>query len=95
MFCCCSVTKLCLTLCDPMDCNMPGSPALHYLPEFAQIHVHLVILKRGLYLPPYLFYRITARIKSRNAVLISFSFQRKKTGQSLLYMKFMKGALIN
>ena len=23
--CCCSVTKLCLILCDPMDCNTPGS----------------------------------------------------------------------
>ena len=23
---CCSVTKLCLTLCDPMDCSLPGSP---------------------------------------------------------------------
>ena len=22
--CCCWVTKLCLTLCDPMDCSMPG-----------------------------------------------------------------------
>ena len=22
--CCCSVAKLCLTLCDPMDCSMPG-----------------------------------------------------------------------
>ena len=22
--CCCSVTQLCLTLCDPMDCSMPG-----------------------------------------------------------------------
>ena len=22
-FCCCSVTQLCLTLCDPMDCSMP------------------------------------------------------------------------
>ena len=28
---------------DPMDCSMPGFPALHYLPEFAQIHVHSVI----------------------------------------------------
>ena len=27
----------CLTLCDPMDCSMPGFPVLHYLPEFAQI----------------------------------------------------------
>ena len=26
-------------LCDPLDCSMPGFPDLHYLPEFAQIHV--------------------------------------------------------
>ena len=24
-FCCCLVAKLCLTLCDPMDCSLPGS----------------------------------------------------------------------
>ena len=29
------VVQLCLTLCDPMDCSTPGSPVLHYLPEFA------------------------------------------------------------
>ena len=27
-------------LCDPMDCSMPGSSVPHYLPEFAQTHVH-------------------------------------------------------
>ena len=37
---CCSVPKLCLTLCDLMDCSPPGFPVLYYLPEFAQIHVH-------------------------------------------------------
>ena len=40
--CCCSVTKLCPSLCNPMDCSTPGFPVLHYLPEFAQIHVHWV-----------------------------------------------------
>ena len=40
--CCCSVAQSCLTLCDPMDCGTPGSPVLHYLLEFAQIHAHLV-----------------------------------------------------
>ena len=25
--CCCSVTQLCPTLCDPMDCSMPGCPS--------------------------------------------------------------------
>ena len=40
--CCCSVAELCLTLSDPMDCSMPGFPVLHYLPEFAQVHIHWV-----------------------------------------------------
>ena len=38
---CCSVAQLCLTLCDPMDCNMPGFPVLHHLLELAQTHVRL------------------------------------------------------
>ena len=29
----CSVTKLCLILCDPMDCRTPGFPVLHYIPN--------------------------------------------------------------
>ena len=32
----------CPTLCDPMDCSMPGLPGHHQLPEFTQIHVHWV-----------------------------------------------------
>ena len=35
----CSVSKLRLMLCDPMDCSTPGFPAIHHLPEFAQTHV--------------------------------------------------------
>ena len=41
--CCCSVTKLWLTLCNPMDYSMPGFPVLHHLPELAQTHVHWII----------------------------------------------------
>ena len=37
----CSVTKLCPSLCNPMDCSTP-CPALHYLLEFAQTHVYWV-----------------------------------------------------
>ena len=40
--CCCSVTKLCLTFFNPMDCSVPGSSVLHYLPEFALTHVDWV-----------------------------------------------------
>ena len=38
----CSVTKSCLTLCNPVDCSMPAVPVLHCLLEFAQTHVHWV-----------------------------------------------------
>ena len=40
--CCCPVAQSCLTLFDPVDCSMPGSPVLHHLPELAQTHVHRV-----------------------------------------------------
>ena len=40
--CCCSVAKSRLTLCNPMDCSTPGSPVLHHLSQFPQIHVHWV-----------------------------------------------------
>ena len=40
--CCCSVTQLCLPLCDPMDCSMSGLPVPHHLPEFAQVRVHCI-----------------------------------------------------
>ena len=38
--CCCSVAKSYPTLCDPMDCSMPGIPVLYHLLKFAQTHVH-------------------------------------------------------
>ena len=40
----CSVTQSLglVGLCSSMDCSKPGFPVLHYLPEFAQTHVHWV-----------------------------------------------------
>ena len=37
------VVVLPVSLCDPMDCHMPGFRVLHYLMEFAQIHVYWVL----------------------------------------------------
>ena len=37
-----SVAQSCPTLCNPMDCNMPGFPVLHQLLEFAHTHDHRV-----------------------------------------------------
>ena len=35
-----SVAQSCPTLCDPMDCIMPGFPVHQQLPELTQTHVH-------------------------------------------------------
>ena len=37
-----SVTQLCLTPCDPMDCSTSGLPVDHRFPELPQTHVHCV-----------------------------------------------------
>ena len=53
---CCSVAKSCLSLWDPIDCSTPSFPILHYLPEFVQMPIELVILSNHLVLcyPPLL-----------------------------------------
>ena len=57
-----SVAQSCPTLCEPMDCSMPGLPVYHQLPELTQTHVHWVsdaiqpsILCCSLLLPPSIF----------------------------------------
>ena len=37
-----SVAQSCPTVCDPMNCSMPGLPVHHQLPEFTQTHAHRV-----------------------------------------------------
>ena len=37
-----SAAQSCPTLCDPMNCSMPGLPVHHQLPEFTQTQVHQV-----------------------------------------------------
>ena len=55
-----SVAQSCPTLCNPMNCSMPGLPVHHQLPEFTQTHViesvmpsnHLILCRPLLLLPP-------------------------------------------
>ena len=70
----CSVAKSCPTLCNPMDCSMPGFPVHHQLPELTQTHVHWVndasihlILCRPLLLLPPIF--PSMRVFSNESVL--------------------------
>ena len=37
-----SVAQSCPTLCDPMNCSMPGLPVNHQLLEFTQTHIRRV-----------------------------------------------------
>ena len=37
-----SVAQKCPTLCNPMNCSIPGLPVHHQLPESTQTHVHWV-----------------------------------------------------
>ena len=37
-----SVAQSCPTLCDTMDCSMPGFPVYHQLLDLTQTHVHCV-----------------------------------------------------
>ena len=66
------VAQSCLTLCDPMDCSVPGLH--HQNPELTQTHVHWVsdpsnhlILCPPLLLPPSIFPSI--RVLSNESVL--------------------------
>ena len=52
------VQLLCPTLCDLVDCSMPGFPVLHSLPEFAPTHApcampsnHLILCCPLFFLP--------------------------------------------
>ena len=40
--CCCSGAQSCPTLCNPMDCSVPGFPVLHHFLELAQTHIDQV-----------------------------------------------------
>ena len=60
--------------CDPLGCSTLGSPVLHYLPEFAQTHVHGVddaIQPSHLQSPPSLLPSIfsSIRVFSNESVL--------------------------
>ena len=82
------------TLCNPMDCSMPGFPVHHQLPELAQTHVHQVgdaynhrILCHLLLLLPSIFPSI--RVFSSESVLhIRWPDIGASASASVLLMKY-------
>ena len=58
--CCCSVTQLCLSLCDPMDCSMQASLSFTITQSLLKLmsielvmpSIHLILCRPLLLLPP-------------------------------------------
>ena len=70
-----SAAQSCPTLCDPMECSMPGFPVHHQLPKLTQTYVHRVSdaiqpshLCCSLFLLPSIFPSI--RVFSNESVLL-------------------------
>ena len=89
--CCCSVAQSCLTLCDPLDCSMPGLPVLHHLPELAQTHVHctgdashLILCGPLLLLPSVFFNEWALRIRWPKDWNFSFSISTSNEYSGLI-----------
>ena len=97
-FCCCCwhVTKSCLTICNTMNCSVTGFPVIHYLPEFAETHVHWVgdAIQPSHPLPPFLLLPSTVtnlKIFSNESALCiwwpkfwSFSFSISPSNSGLI-----------
>ena len=101
MFCCCSVTQSCLTLCNPMDCSTLGLPVHHQLPsllkhisiESVMLSNHL-ILCHPILLPPSIF--LSIRVFSNESVLhirwpkywsLSFSISPSNEHSGMIYFR--------
>ena len=70
-----SVAQSCPTLCNPMDCSMPGFPVHYQLPELDQTHVH----------------RVSDAIQSSHPLLSSiFPSIKVFTNESVLHIRWPK-----
>ena len=73
-----SVAQSCPTLCDPMDCSMPGFPVHPQLPEFTQTH----------------FRRVCDAIQPSHPLVspspLAFNLSQHQGLESVLYIKWPK-----
>ena len=84
---CCSVTKSCLTVCNPIDSSMLGFPVLHHLSEFAHDHVYCIgdainhFIPCHLLLLPTIFLSISVFqwVSSLNQVAKAFELQHQSS----------------
>ena len=91
--CYCLVAKSCLTPCDTIDCWMPGFYVLHFLREFAQVHVHWVndnhLILSHPFLPFYKELKITVYVSSWGKWCTTI--YRKKKKRLKVQLPLLKG----
>ena len=75
-----SVIRSCPTLCDPMDCSMPGFPVHYQLPEFTQTHAHWVSEAIQPYNP----------LSSPSSPAFNFASIRVFPKESVLHIRWLK-----
>ena len=84
----------CPTLCNPMDCSLPGHPVLENLPEFAQIHVRwivdTVLPSRCSLAPPFLLFLIYPSIR-----VFSYKLVLRNRWPKLLELQLQQQSWIN
>ena len=92
--CCCSVTKSRLTLCNPLDCSTPSTPALHDLPGLlrflsieSDIFVSQCILSYSSYVPSYVFLYSSLTCFLPNAAALITPFQMGKLKSRLIHLR--------
>ena len=90
-----SVAQSCRTLCDPMDCSTPDLPVLHQLLEFAQTHVHWVVMPSNHLILCHLHHgNWQTQIRVRFDVLSTSFFARfKKVMEEIIMQMKLKNAL--
>ena len=76
--CCCSLAQLCLTLCDSMDCSMPGFSVLHHPQSLFKL------LSIGQVMP------FNHLILSHPLLLLLFPSMRVFSSQSALHIRWPK-----
>ena len=95
---CCSVTKPCPAICNPMDCSMPGFPVLHYqmlklmsiesvMPSYHLILCHPLLLL-PLIFPSIRIFSSVSALCTRWPKNWSFSFSISPSSEYSVFISF-------
>ena len=82
-----SVAQSCPTLCNPMDCSIPGFPIHHQLPKLAETQVHQVgdVIQEDSLL---LTVEILKALLMKSRIISHLSLKQYKEYYTILFWKY-------